>query len=53
MGIKDKLVKALGQVTETKEINLEFSEREEFGDYCSNVALVLAKQRKKTPQGLA
>lgn len=37
--IKDQIIKALQEITGEKEISLEFPEREEFGDYCSNVAL--------------
>ena len=39
MDPKDQIIKALREITEEKEISLEFPEREEFGDYSSNVAM--------------
>lgn len=51
--VKEQIIKALRRVTGEKEIDLEFSEREEFGDYSSNIALVLAKEKKTNPQKLA
>lgn len=45
MKIKDQIVKALEEITGVKEINLEFTENPDFGDYTSNIALVLAKSK--------
>ncbi len=51
--IRDEIVKSLIEVTENKEINLEFSENPAFGDYSSNIAMILAKEQKKNPRQLA
>jgi arginyl-tRNA synthetase len=51
--IKDQIIKALQEIVGIRGVNLEFPENEEFGDYSSNVALVLAKKEGKNPQELA
>lgn len=51
--MRDEIISALSKVIGTKEVHLEFPENEEFGDYASNVAMVLAKKRKKKPEELA
>ena len=40
VSIKDQIIGVLQDITEAKEINLEFPENEAFGDYSSNVALL-------------
>ena len=50
--MRDKIIKALQEATGEKEIHLEFPENEEFGDYATNVAMVLAKKKKKNPKDL-
>ncbi|MGA3292313.1 MAG: arginine--tRNA ligase [Candidatus Microgenomates bacterium] len=51
--VKDQIIKALQEITGEKEINLEFPENESFGDYSSNIALVLAQKEKKNPREVA
>ncbi len=53
INIKDQIIKALGEITGEKEINLEFTENPDFGDYTSNVALILAKSKGQKPRELA
>lgn len=43
---KDVIVKALTKATGVKDINLEFTENEVFGDYATNVAFQLKNSRK-------
>lgn len=50
MNSKDQIIKALQVVTRQKEINLEFPEREEFGDFSSNIAL---RAGNKNPRAYA
>lgn len=50
---KDQIIKALQAVTEAKEINLEFPENEAFGDYSTNIAMILAKKEGKNPNDVA
>ncbi len=50
---KDQIIKALKAVTKAKEINLEFPENETFGDYSTNIAMILAKKEDKSPKELA
>lgn len=51
--IKDQVIKALEKAAGVKSPVVEFAQREEFGDYSSNIALVLAKEKKVNPQKLA
>jgi len=51
--IKDKLVKLLKEITEAKEINLEFPDNPEFGDFTTNIALVSAKDKGESPRKVA
>lgn len=53
MVIKNQILSSLQKATGIKDVGLEFSEKEEFGDYSSNIALVLAKKKKASPQKLA
>ena len=43
--MKDKIVQAIQKATGEKEIHLEFPEREEHGDYATNIAMLLAKKK--------
>jgi arginyl-tRNA synthetase len=51
--IKDRIIKVLKEVTGVKEINLEFPGDESFGDYTTNIALILAKKTNSNPHELA
>ena len=51
--IRDQVIKALQKATGEKGLRLEIPEVREHGDYSSNIALVLAKKRKKRPRDLA
>ncbi|MGA2910999.1 MAG: arginine--tRNA ligase [Candidatus Microgenomates bacterium] len=51
--IKDEIIEVLQEITEQKEINLEFPENGSFGDYSTNIALVLAQKKKLNPHELA
>ena len=51
--IKDKITKVVQKVSGEKEIHLGVPELEEHGDYATNVAMVLAKKKKKNPRDLA
>jgi arginyl-tRNA synthetase len=51
--LRDTILESLKRATGEKEIHLEFPENEEFGDYATNVAMVLAKKEKKNPKELA
>jgi arginyl-tRNA synthetase len=42
--IKDQIIKILQGITEATEVNLEFPENTEFGDYTTNIALQLKAQ---------
>ena len=47
MEIKSQIVESLQEIVGKTEIYLEVPEREEFGDYCTNVALQLKSQNLK------
>jgi arginyl-tRNA synthetase len=47
--IKDKIIESVKKATGEKEINLEIPEIEDFGDYSTNISLILAKEKKKIP----
>jgi arginyl-tRNA synthetase len=51
--MKARIIKALQQATEVKDIQLEFPESEDFGDYATNLAMVLAKKKGKKPREYA
>ena len=53
MAIKNQIIKILEEATGVKEINLEFPGDDRFGDFTTNVALILAKEQKKNPINLA
>ena len=50
--IKDQIIKVLQGITEAKDINLEFPENPEFGDYTTNIALQL-KSQNSNPRRIA
>ena len=50
---KEQIIKALQKATSEKDIQMEFPEREEFGDYTTNIAMLLAKKEGKNPQEVA
>ena len=49
---KDEILKALKKVT-GEDVALERPKNETFGDYSTNIALVLAKERGKSPLDVA
>lgn len=51
--IKDQILKTLHEVTGLEEVDIEFPENEAFGDYSTNIALVLAKEKEESPRKLA
>ncbi|HKC04711.1 MAG TPA: arginine--tRNA ligase [Patescibacteria group bacterium] len=51
--LKDKIIKAIEEVSGYKSPELEFTENEKFGDYTSNIAMVFAKEKGKNPKELA
>jgi len=51
--IKDKIIKALKDSSGAREINLEFPDNEAFGDFTTNIALILAKKTNSNPHELA
>ena len=53
MDFKDQIVNSLQGVTGIKEINLEFPENPQFGDYTTNVAMISAKENGDNPRKLA
>src|SRR3989304_982511 len=48
-----EITELIQKVVEEKEIILEFPENEDFGDYSTNVAMVVAKKEGKNPQEVA
>lgn len=48
--IKDKIIKALERATGERKVCLEFPEREEFGDYSTNMALQQKDSRKSAEE---
>jgi arginyl-tRNA synthetase len=52
---KEQIIKALQKAAGLKagEIELKFPERDEFGDYTTNIAMILAKKEGKDPKKLA
>jgi arginyl-tRNA synthetase len=53
MTIKDQIIKILQEITKAKEINLEFPGDPAFGDFTTNIALILAKKEGENPRKLA
>jgi len=51
--IRDEIIAAIKKASGVSEVNLEFPENEAFGDYSTNVALVLSKEKGKNPRELA
>lgn len=51
--IKNKLIKSLQEITGIVSVEIDIPENQSFGDYSSNVALVLAKENDKNPEDLA
>ena len=51
--MRDIILKALQETTGEKDISLEFPENELFGDYSTNLALILAKEEGKNPKEIA
>ncbi len=51
--IKDSLIEILKTETGIEDINLETPENESFGDYSTNVALVIAKKESQKPREYA
>ncbi len=53
VGIKNEIVKVLHEISKEKAVSLEFPENSEFGDFTTNIALVLASKEKANPKYLA
>jgi len=53
MTIKNQITEIVKSITGSKEVNLEFPGDDKFGDFTTNVALILAKEQKKNPRELA
>lgn len=53
--IKDKIIKVLAEVSDTpaEKVGLELTDNPSFGDYSTNVALILAKEKGIKPRDLA
>lgn len=51
--MKDKIIDSLKKVTGEVKIELEFPEQAEFGDYSTNIALILAKKKERNPKEVA
>jgi len=51
--VKEQIIKSLAVISGDSEVNLEFPENEAFGDYSTNIAMVLAKKEDKKPRELA
>jgi arginyl-tRNA synthetase len=51
--IKDKIIKAIEVASGAKNVELEFPENEAFGDYTTNIALILAQKKGTNPHRLA
>ena len=49
--VRQKIAQAVG--VELEKVNLEHPDVESFGDYSSNIAMVLAKELKRNPRELA
>ncbi|MBI2066148.1 arginine--tRNA ligase [Candidatus Woesebacteria bacterium] len=51
--MREKILKALQEAAGEKNISLEFPENENFGDYSTNLAMILAKEEGKSPKEAA
>ncbi len=51
--IKDKIIEELKKITGINDIQLAFTDRDEHGDYTSNIAMVGAKEQGKNPKDYA
>lgn len=51
--MREQIIKAIGKASGIKKADLEIPSNPVFGDYSSNVALVLAKKEKQNPRELA
>ncbi|KKU10460.1 MAG: Arginine-tRNA ligase, partial [Candidatus Woesebacteria bacterium GW2011_GWB1_45_5] len=51
--IKDQIIEAIEKASGAKKVGLEFPENDGFGDYSTNIAMVLAKEEDKNPRKLA
>jgi len=51
--IKDQIAKSIEVASGVKNVELEFPENEAFGDYTTNVALILAQKKGTNPHELA
>ncbi|MEK7526161.1 MAG: arginine--tRNA ligase [Patescibacteria group bacterium] len=51
--IRNKIIEELKRITGANDIQLSFPEREEHGDFTTNVALVAAKDKGKNPREYA
>src|SRR6185369_8838178 len=45
--VREEIIKALQSITEVKEVDLEFPENSEFGDYTTNVAMTVFADPKR------
>lgn len=53
MTIREAVISSLKKASNSDQIELEFPENEDFGDYSSNIAMVLAKEAGKNPKEVA
>jgi arginyl-tRNA synthetase len=53
MKVKALLISFLEKATGVKDLDLEFPEKEDFGDFSSNIAMVLGKKEGQNPKELA
>ena len=51
--VRGQLLKVLKDLSGEKEIHLEFPERQEHGDYTTNIAMIMAKKEDKNPREYA
>lgn len=51
--LRDLIINSIREVTGKKGLSLEFPENEQFGDYSTNLAMVLAKEEGKNPKEVA
>lgn len=53
MDIKEKLIEAIKKASGEENVLIESPENRTFGDYSSNIAMVLAKEKKNNPREVA
>lgn len=51
--LKGQIIEQIEAVAGVNEVSLEFTDNESFGDYSSNIAMILAKEKSKNPKKLA